>query len=88
MTKYFMATVALSINEGLTSSSFFESEIKKALMRQCKETYLLVDHTKFDQASFVKICPLNSIHYVVTDTIPSQEYVDFFSQNGIKLITE
>jgi DeoR/GlpR family transcriptional regulator of sugar metabolism len=63
-----------------------EVEIKKAMMGQASETALLIDHTKFDSSVFLRFADLDEIDYVITDTKPSDEWIEICKQRKITLI--
>lgn len=86
ITKAFMSATGISIKNGLTNSDSHEQEIKKYMVTQSSQTYLLVDDSKFDKSSLITYSSLSKIHNLITNSTPSSDYVDFFQKNKIKLI--
>lgn len=86
ISKSFMSATGISIEIGVTNSSSFESEIKRAILEKSNEIILLTDNSKFDKVSLITYCDLTDIDILVTDTMPSQLYTNFFSKNNIKLL--
>lgn len=84
--KAFMATTGLSIEKGVTNTSYLEAEIKKSIVKISNKIIVMADHTKIDQAAFMRYCNLDEIDYYVTDKVPSATYVDFFNRNNIELL--
>lgn len=76
----------LSIAKGVQDSNEGEAEIKKIMLNQAKEVALLVDSSKFDQVAFVSLIELESLDYIITDTCPGKEWIEFCEQKGINLI--
>lgn len=71
---------------GITDSNERDTEIKKAFFASANKKILAVDSSKFDKASFVKVCSLSDVDMVVTDTQPSQVWLDRFKQNDVEII--
>ncbi|KEI15471.1 DeoR/GlpR family DNA-binding transcription regulator [Clostridium haemolyticum] len=87
ISKAFMATTGFSIDKGVTNSSNFEYEVKKTVVENSSNVILLADHSKLDTASLKTYCKLEDITYFITDRIPPKEYVKFFEEHNINLIT-
>lgn len=77
---------ALHKDLGVLDSYENEVEIKKAMMGQASETALLIDHTKFDSSVFLRFADLDEIDYIITDTKPSDEWIEICKQRKITLI--
>lgn len=76
----------LNIEKGVFDSNESEAEIKRTMLGQAEEVALLVDHSKFDQTAFVNLIDLNKVDYIITDRRPSDIWVDYCEENGIRLI--
>ncbi len=75
----------LDAEVGVTDSNERDSAIKTAMFKAAKKRILAVDSTKFDRASFVKVCDLSSIDTVVTDTEPSAAWLNRFAENNVEI---
>ena len=51
------------------------------------ERFVLADHSKFGIFSLMTYCPLEKIHYILTDQPVPEEYEDFCSMNSITVET-
>ena len=71
---------------GVTDSNERDSAIKNAMFGSAKKRILAVDSSKFDKASFVKVCDLSSIDTVVTDCEPDGVWLSRFSESGVDII--
>ncbi|MBU3215571.1 DeoR/GlpR family DNA-binding transcription regulator [Clostridium estertheticum] len=76
----------MDINEGIMDSSDEEVEIKKQMIEQANNVILLIDHTKFDKLSLVKLFDFNNIDYIVTEKEPGIEWREFLKSNNIKIL--
>jgi len=78
----------VDLEKGITESNESEAEIKN-IMRSCaKTTILAIDHSKFDNISFVKALDLNKNDIVVTDKLEHDKWNQFFEDKGIKVIVD
>lgn len=87
ISKAFLASTGVSLSRGVTNMSPLEYEIKRYLIASSNTAILLVDHSKINKASFLTYGNLNDFNYFVTDTLPPQEYLDYFKANNVTLIT-
>ncbi|MBZ5749000.1 DeoR/GlpR family DNA-binding transcription regulator [Metabacillus rhizolycopersici] len=84
--KAFMASTGVSLTNGVTNASPLESELKTAVVNRSIESYLLIDHNKFDKYGLMTYCTLDNIDYLITDQMPSQTYKEYIEANDIKLV--
>lgn len=64
-------------------SNEVNASIKRKLMSVSEHNYLLVDHSKFNKKSLVKLAELNQIHTLFTDQYPSQVLQDYCAKNQV-----
>lgn len=83
ITKAFMASTGVSIQNGLTNASADEYSIKKTVIENSQTRFLLSDHTKFGKFALMTYCPLSEIQYLITDTTPQQKYLDYCKEHEI-----
>ncbi len=89
--KSFISAKALSFESGLTDINAFEVETKKAAMSVSKEVIVLLDHTKLNNVSLLKVCETKEISKIIIDglkefTAEEKELLDKFKASGIELI--
>lgn len=69
---------AAGIDEGNVYDYIIEEvEIKKRLIKQSKNVFLVADHTKFGRKALIKICTLKEISEIITDDLPKQYQNDY-----------
>ncbi|RHR21760.1 DeoR/GlpR transcriptional regulator [Clostridium sp. AF19-22AC] len=85
--KAFMACSGATIENGLTNATTEEYIVKKAVMENTGESYLLADHTKFGHFSLMTYAHLEDIDYIITDQTPGNEYTDFCQEHQIQVVT-
>ncbi len=83
--KVFIAATGVSLERGLTNTTFFEAEVKGRVVEACDQVILLADHTKFDASSTITFYEFKDLYGVVTDCRPGPEYMKVIEQNHILL---
>ena len=77
---------SIDINGGVMEANYEQMRTKAAMLGNSKKHILLVDSTKFDKLSSYKTCNFDDIDILITDKMPSQDYVKVFEKNNIRLI--
>ena len=77
---------AIDMKKGILETNEAEAEIKKAMRKQADTTILLVDHTKFNKTSFVKMFDFREIDTLITDEEPSEEWKEYLKKNKVNLV--
>lgn len=83
--KSFFSCRTLSIEQGVTDSNDDLAEIRKAIIERSKECYLVADYTKFNQASFIKICGYDCLDAIITDRPLSPEWHAAMQKYGCRI---
>jgi DeoR family myo-inositol catabolism operon transcriptional repressor len=52
-------------------------------MENCNKSYLIADHTKFDNTALCKINDVANFEAVITDQCPSSEWIEFFESINV-----
>ena len=76
----------IDLNMGVTDSNEKDSEIKRAIFGAANRKILAVDSTKFDKISFVHVCDMADIDVVVTDSQPSERWIEHFKDKDVELV--
>lgn len=84
--KVILSCKGIDRKKGITDANDMFSQVKKAMLRSAAQRILAVDYTKFGRVAFSQICTLEDIDMVVTDVKPSDEWMSFFEQRGIKCL--
>lgn len=81
--KGFISCRSLSIKYGAMDSNEQIGQVRTAAMKNCNTSYLIADHTKFDNTALCKINGLNQFQAVITDLKPSDEWLEYLDEIGI-----
>lgn len=84
----FIAATGVSLEHGLTNTTYFEAEIKRCVTKCGKNLVLMADHSKFNHSALFSFCPFESLSAVVTDCPPPEPYLEFIEQKGIQLLCD
>lgn len=76
----------IDLNMGITDSNEKDSQIKQAIFAAAERKILAVDGTKFDKISFVHVCDVGEVDAIVTDTMPSERWVEYLKHKNVDLI--
>lgn len=84
--KAFMASTGISISNGVTNSSPYETLLKRTIVEKSNQVFLLVDHKKFDKYGLMTYCQLKYLHYVITDELPPKTYQEYFNEHNTPIV--
>ena len=73
------------MESGFAESDEEEAELKRLATEHARQRIALVDHTKFDAVSFIKICDVDGVNAILTDTQPSEAWTHFVRSHNVKL---
>ena len=85
--KAFIASTGISLTNGVTNSSPLETDIKSTVVQKSSRVFLLIDDSKFDRYALTTYCSLSDIDVLVTNSMPSNEYIEYAKKHEIELIT-
>ena len=86
ISKTFISSTGISIENGLTTASPLECDIKRYLVDKPGKKILMVDSTKIDSASLISFCNLDEIDCIVVDKELPTRYKEFFAEHNIEVI--
>ena len=81
--KVFMSCKGIDFDAGVTDSSEFHSQTKQSMLHCARTKVLILDSTKFDKVSFIDIAPLDTFDTIVTNSVPSSQWLQYFEDRGI-----
>jgi DeoR family myo-inositol catabolism operon transcriptional repressor len=79
----FLGATGVTLERGLTNTTYFEVEIKQNVARRNKNLVLMADHSKFGHDALLTFCNFEDLTAVVTDQPLTEEYEYSASRNGI-----
>lgn len=83
---YFMGVCALDMVKGVTSSYMEEAELKQAMLRKSAVSIALSTFDKLETFESYRVCPIQSLDYVITETDAQNVRLRPFKEVGIKVL--
>jgi DeoR family fructose operon transcriptional repressor len=84
--KAFIGADAINLQDGLTAFGMGDVNILNVMAKVAKEVIAVVDHTKFGNAKFIPLLPLQQVDTIITDSgIPEPE-VEAYRSKGVSII--
>ncbi|WP_028296374.1 DeoR/GlpR family DNA-binding transcription regulator [Olivibacter sitiensis] len=75
-----LGTNSLSVEEGVTDSDWEVVQIKKAMIRCSQKVAILSITEKLNSVQKMKVCGLNNIHYLITDSTSANPILQGFAR--------
>jgi DeoR family transcriptional regulator of aga operon len=83
--KLFIGVDGIDIDFGLTTSNIAEAHLNQCMIRAAQKVIVLADSSKFGKRGFGKICNINQIHQIITDTNAPANAIQFMEEKGIEV---
>ena len=83
--KLFIGIDGLDFDFGLTTSNIGEAHLNQVMMRAAQKVIVLSDSSKFGKRGFGKICNLDQVHHIITDTNAPANTVQMIREKGIEV---
>ena len=84
-TKLFLGVDGIDIEFGLTTTNMMEAQLNKKMIAAAQKTIVLADSSKFGKRGFGKICGLENIEQVITDSGISAHMLETLKGMGIEV---
>jgi DeoR family transcriptional regulator, aga operon transcriptional repressor len=84
--KAFIGVTGLDIERGVTTLESEEATVSLAMIRQAKQVIVAADSSKIGQVSPALICPISSIHILVTDSGIPDDVQKGLIERGVRVI--
>jgi DeoR family transcriptional regulator of aga operon len=83
--KLFLGVDGIDLEFGLTTTNAMEAHLNQKMMKVCQKTIVLVDSTKFGKRGFGRICGLDEIDQIITDSGVSDNTVKALESFGMEV---
>ncbi|HWW40742.1 MAG TPA: DeoR/GlpR family DNA-binding transcription regulator, partial [Pedobacter sp.] len=81
----FMGVDGIDMEMGLTTTSLMEARLNQRMMTAAQVTVVMADSSKFGKRGLGKICALDQIQHIITDSGISPALVEMLEDKGINL---
>lgn len=76
----------VDISFGISEPNEQTAEIKRAMLEGAERRFLVVDGSKLDKRSLVRVCGLSAADVLFTDRRPSDEWCDALRENDVDVV--
>lgn len=82
-TKLFLGVDGIDLEFGLTTTNALEASLNKVMMEVAQRTIILADATKFGRKGFGRICKLEDVDQIITDSRVDESMKKGLTETGI-----
>ncbi|RYY89261.1 MAG: DeoR/GlpR transcriptional regulator [Chitinophagaceae bacterium] len=82
----FLGTNAICASDGLTDNDLEVAQVKRALIAHSRRVVSLAISEKIDTVQKIQVCPVNSIHTLVTELAPDDPLLRPYREAGIEVL--
>lgn len=83
--KLFLGVDGIDLEFGLTTTNMMEAQLNRKMIAASRKTIVLADSSKFGKRGFGKICELDDIEQIITDSKISPHTVTELEAKGIEV---
>jgi DeoR family transcriptional regulator of aga operon len=83
--KLFIGVDGIDLEYGLMTSDLNEARINQQMIAAAQKIIVLTDSSKFNKRGFCKICAIDSIHHIITDTNAPASVIKNFQERNIEV---
>ncbi|NBC28273.1 MAG: DeoR family transcriptional regulator [Bacteroidetes bacterium] len=81
----FLGVDGIDLDFGLTTTNLMEASLNQHCIKVAQYTVVLADSTKFGKRGFSRICTLDEVQHIVTDSDVEDETVRMLEENGVRV---
>ncbi len=83
--KLFLGVDGIDLDYGLTTSDMSEARINQQMIDAAQKIIVLTDSSKFGKRGFCKICDINKIHHIITDSNAPLHIIEMMKEKDIEV---
>lgn len=83
--KLFLGVDGIDIDFGLTTTNIMEAQLNRKMIETAQKTIVLADSSKFGKRGFGKICRIEDIDQIITDSGISDHMAETLKSMGIEV---
>lgn len=81
----FLGADGVDLEQGITTTNLMEAKLNQKMMKAAQFTVVLADSSKMGRKGLAKICALDQIEQIITDSKISEQMVKSLEDLGIKV---
>lgn len=83
--KFFLGVDGIDVEFGLTTTNVAEAQLNRIMIQTSQKTIVLADSSKFGKRGYGKICKLEDVDQIITDSGISEHIVEVLTGMGIEV---
>lgn len=83
--KLFMGVDGIDVEAGITSATLEEACLTQKMMKSASKTIVLADSSKFGKQGFGRICKLEEVDTIITDSGIPEAFAEIIREAGVDL---
>lgn len=84
---FFLTTCGISVERGITYQRMDEIIVQNKMMEAAEKTVVIADSSKIGVNSLVKMCGIEDISMLITDSGVSREQIQAFEEAGVRVVS-
>lgn len=84
--KLFLGVDGIDMEFGLTTANIEEAHLNQIMIKSAQKTIVVADSTKFGREGFGKICDVDLVDFIITDSGINSAVVEKIEEKGVKVI--
>ena len=77
---------AISVSHGATAYNEGEASINQLMVTRAREVIVVADSSKLGRHAFARICPIDAVDVLVTDSAADEPATAPFTDAGVRVI--
>lgn len=82
---FFLTTCGISVERGITYQRMDEIIVQNKMMEAAERTIVITDSSKIGMNSLVKMCGIEEVSMLITDSGASREQIQAFEEAGVRV---
>lgn len=83
---FFLTTCGISVERGVTYRGMDEIHVQNAMLEASEQVIVIADSSKLGENSFVKMCGIEEVSVLITDSDAPMEQVEAFGNAGVNVV--
>lgn len=83
---FFLTTCGISVERGVTYQRMDEILVQNCMLEAADRTIVIADSSKLGMNSLVKMCEIDQISMIITDSYASDDQTAAFERAGVKIV--
>lgn len=83
---YFISAGGIELNMGVTEYNPEDAAVKRAAFANARRRIAVVDGSKIGATAFARVCPVESLDMIITDSAAPGDKIQEFREGGIEVV--